>query len=93
MDQNKLEEIKKHFINLKQAHNWCLKNFPDALGLSGERNDQLEQFLENKVLPAVEVEYRKLAELGVSIELSTAIFLFGGLITDRLMTETIKTST
>lgn len=80
-----LVQIKKHFSNLKQCHDWCLKSFPSALGLEGAYTEEDKIKLHDKILPAVEKEYDYLAELGVSKTFSACLFIFGSLITQNLV--------
>lgn len=90
MEQNnRLVKIKKHFQNLKECHNWCLKKFPQSLGLAGEYTEEDKIKLEEKILPAVEKEYEYLVELGVDKTFSASLFIFGSLITKNLVEQFI----
>lgn len=88
----KLEAIKKHFINLKSAHEWCLKHFPSELGLDYKTSGSMGsveqkdiEFLTDKLLPAVEKEYVELEKLGVSRTFSACLFIMGGKLTQSLL--------
>lgn len=86
--EEKLVQIKKHFRNLKEAHNWAVANLP-ALGLGDEvgvaARVEKQAFYDSKVYPAVEVEIKALEELGVDRVLSNSLFAFGGLVLDELV--------
>lgn len=74
----KIAQIKKHFSNLKEAHLWCMENFPSEVGLTGGTSDPGKlTFLMDKLLPALEKEYSQLEKLGVSKEFSSSLFIFG----------------
>lgn len=78
--EEKLEEIKKHFINLKQARKWCVDHFGQDIpeqGILKELGDEDHKFLFEKLLPAVEKEYQELEKLGVDRQFSLALFIFG----------------
>lgn len=78
-EEQRLEEIKKNFIKIKQAYDWCTAN-----------EDQ--QFLEQKLLPALEKVYTELEQLGVDKEFSSALFVMGGVVDDKLVNQFKKSS-
>lgn len=86
METEKLQKIKQHLINLKQARNWVIKNLPDFLIA---KSQQLEfdqptlDFFNSKVLPAIEKEYESLEALGVDRNFSERLFILGGIVNDE----------
>ena len=81
LDQ-RIENIKKLFIRLRDAHNWCQKHFPEDLNQLSIETDKAEEkdrkFLIDVLLPKVDETYKELEVLGVSRDFSEALFIMGG---------------
>lgn len=83
-NKQRIEKIKTLFVKIKEAREWCVKNYNVMVGLPDKPSEESVKFWHDRIAPALGGVYSELEGLGVSRLFSMSLLHFGAEFTKSL---------